>query len=77
MFNTDHFHPIAVHFPIAIITIGFIAEVASLFFKEEKCLSKTAFYLMVVGTLCAIVAWGTGQLFTQHPEEGAIRQVLP
>ena len=37
-----------VHFPIALIIVGFFAEVVSLFFKSEKCLSKTGFYLMIL-----------------------------
>jgi uncharacterized membrane protein len=65
-----------VHFPIALITIGFIAEVASLFFKTEKCLSKTGFYLMVLGALSAVAAWSTGQLFTNEPTQGEILSVF-
>ena len=61
-----------VHFPIALITVGFLAEVVSLFFKSEKCLSKTGFYLMILGTLSAIAAWSTGQLFTSEPSQGDI-----
>jgi uncharacterized membrane protein len=76
MFNTDHIHPMIVHFPIALIFAGFIADVASLVFKKEKCLSKTGFYLMVLGALGAIAAWSSGHLFTNGPEEGAIRDVF-
>ncbi|MGE5458234.1 MAG: DUF2231 domain-containing protein [Methanococcaceae archaeon] len=65
-----------VHFPVALITIGFFVEVVYLFFKSEKCLSKTGFYLMVLGTLAAIAAWTSGQLFTDHPEEGEILNVF-
>jgi uncharacterized membrane protein len=76
MFNTDHLHPIIVHFPVALIVAGFIAEVASLFFKKEKCLSKTGFYLMVLGSLAAIAAWSSGQLFTEEPTQGEILKVF-
>jgi uncharacterized membrane protein len=76
MLNTTHLHPLIVHFPIALITIGFFAEVASLFFKKEKCLSKTGFYLMILGSLAAIAAWSSGQLFTDHPEEGEIFKIF-
>jgi uncharacterized membrane protein len=76
MFNTAHLHPMIVHFPVALITVGFIAEVVSLFFKSEKCLSKTGFYLMVLGTLAAIAAWSTGQLFTSEPSQGEIVQIF-
>jgi uncharacterized membrane protein len=61
-----------VHFPVALITVGFLAEVVSLFFKSEKCLSKTGFYLLILGALSAIAAWSTGHLFTNEPAQGAI-----
>jgi uncharacterized membrane protein len=76
MFNTAHLHPMIVHFPVALITVGFIAEVVSLFFKSEKCLSKTGLYLMVLGTLAAIAAWSTGQLFTNEPTQGEIVSIF-
>jgi uncharacterized membrane protein len=65
-----------VHFPVALITVGFISEVLSLFFKSEKCLSRTGFYLMVLGALSAIAAWSTGQLFTSEPTQGEILSVF-
>jgi len=65
-----------VHFPIALIMVGFIADVVFLFFKSEKCLSKTGFYLMILGTLAAIAAWTTGQLFTNEPGQGEILNVF-
>jgi uncharacterized membrane protein len=76
MFDTSHLHPMIVHFPIALITVGFFAEVLSLFFSQEKCLSKTGFYLMVLGALSAIAAWTTGQLFTNEPVAGEIAAVF-
>lgn len=76
MFSTSHLHPMIVHFPIALITVGFIADLASLFFKSEKCLSKTGFYLMIAGTLAAVAAWSTGQLFTNEPAQGEIVKVF-
>jgi uncharacterized membrane protein len=76
MFNSTHIHPMIVHFPIALITVGFLAEVVSLYFKSEKCLSKTGFYLMLLGTLAAIVAWSTGQLFTSEPSQGEIVKIF-
>jgi uncharacterized membrane protein len=65
-----------VHFPIALITVGFIAEVVSLFFKREKCLSRTGFYLMILGSLAAIAGWASGHLFTEAPTQGEILKVF-
>jgi len=66
MISTSHLHPMLVHFPIALIVFGFIADSASVFFKKEVCLSKSGFYLLIFGTLAAITALLTGTLFTSE-----------
>ena len=76
MINTTDFHPMIVHFPIALILTGFLADVVSLFFKSERCLSKAGFYLMVLGAVSAIAAWTTGQLFTNEPGQGEILSIF-
>jgi uncharacterized membrane protein len=76
MFNTAHLHPLLVHFPIALILTGFLADAVFLFYKKEKCLSKTGFYLMVLGTLAAAVAYTSGQLFANEPTQGEIVNVF-
>jgi len=64
MFPTSHFHPMLVHFPIALVAIGFLAELASVFIKKEICLTKVGFYLLLFGTMSALIAWLTGIFFT-------------
>ena len=64
MISPSHFHPMLVHFPIALVTIGFVAELATIFIKKEVCFPKVSFYLLIAGTLSAICAWLTGVLFT-------------
>ncbi len=64
MFDTSHLHPMLVHFPIALIMVGFIAEVSSLIVKKELCLSKFSLYLLVLGTLATMVTWLSGVLLT-------------
>ncbi len=64
MISTSHFHPMLVHFPIALVVFGFMFYFASLIFKKEENLAKTAAYLLFVGTLTAITALLSGILFT-------------
>jgi len=66
MISTNHFHPMLVHFPIALIVFGFIAEIVSLYFKRELCLSKVGFYLLLAGTLTAVFALFSGVFFTSE-----------
>ena len=66
MISTDHFHPILVHFPIALVTLGFVVELISLFIKKEVCLPKIGFYLLIVGTLFAIITLLSGLFFTRE-----------
>ena len=60
-----------VHFPIALVIFGFIAEVAFLFFKNESSLGKMGYYFLIVGTLAAIVTWLSGNLFTSEMDGAA------
>lgn len=66
MFSTSHLHPMLVHFPIALVAIGFLAEFAFLLFKKEVCLTRMGFYLLVTGTVAACVTWLSGDLFTSE-----------
>jgi uncharacterized membrane protein len=69
MFNSSHFHPMLVHFPIAIITVGFLFDLVSLVLKKDPCLSKTGYWLEIIGMVGAIFAFGTGYFLTS-PMEG-------
>lgn len=66
MFETSHLHPVIVHFPIALLIVGFVADTIFLFYKKEACLPKIGFYLMLAGTLGAIAAVLSGNFFTEE-----------
>ncbi|TRZ76307.1 MAG: DUF2231 domain-containing protein [Bacteroidetes bacterium] len=76
MIPLSHFHPLSVHFPIALITVGFLFDLINLWYKKEPCLSKAAYYLQILGTLGAVVAWGTGYFIAGTTQmEGEALQV--
>jgi len=60
----SHLHPMIVHFPVALIIVGFLFDVVSLFCKKEACLSKMGLYLMILGTLGTVAGYLTGEFFT-------------
>jgi len=66
MISISHLHPMLVHFPIALVVFGFIAEIAALYFKKEIYLSRMGFLLLIFGTLSALMAWLTGNFFTSE-----------
>ena len=65
-----------VHFPIALLLWGFIADVASMLFKKEACLSKIGFYLLLIGALTSMSAVLSGVLFTSEMSgaAGAVKE---
>lgn len=71
MFEISHLHPVLVHFPVALIIVGFLADISSLIFKKEKCLSTMGLYLEVLGLLGAIAAFLTGHYMTGDTIDGA------
>jgi len=64
--DTSHYHPMLVHFPIALLITGFLFDVTSVIFSKEKCLSKSGFYLMILGTLGCIAAYFSGEYYTDE-----------
>ena len=66
MISSSHLHPMLVHFPIALIVVGFIFDIAAILYKKEVCLSAVGFYLLILGTLAALTALTTGALFTSE-----------
>jgi uncharacterized membrane protein len=76
MIPLSHFHPLAVHFPIALIVVAFIFDMVSMIYKKEPCLSTAGYYLQMLGMLAAIAAWGTGHFIAGTTQmEGEAMQV--
>ena len=76
MFDTSFLHPMVVHFPIALLIVGLLAETIGLFTQKEF-FSKTGFYLLILGTVGVITAYFTGQSAGDGiTETGALKQAL-
>ncbi len=57
-----HLHPVVVHFPIALLTLGLAAEAASLAGWRREKLAEAASWLLWLGTLGLLAALGSGFL---------------
>lgn len=75
MFEASHIHPMVVHFPIALLLLGFLFDFVYLFIKKDHCLSKAGMYLMILGTLGAGVALASGFLFTTALTDGEVAKI--
>jgi uncharacterized membrane protein len=63
-----------VHFPIALILVGFLFDLVSLFIKKEPCLSRAGFWLLALGMVATIFTYGTGYFLTDPEVGGIIRE---
>ena len=69
MFDLSHIHPMIIHFPIALIIIGFLADVTGLIFKKDF-FNKMATVLITLGAIGAIAAYISGENAGEGIEEG-------
>lgn len=61
MFDTSHIHPMIVHFPIALLIFGFLADLINVIFKKDF-FGKAGLYLLIFGTLGVIAAYISGNI---------------
>ena len=76
MFDITHLHPMIIHFPIALLFVGFLADAVGLVFKKEF-FTKSGFYLLILGTLGVVAAYLSGNLAGEGvTEAGALKEAL-
>jgi uncharacterized membrane protein len=59
MLDFTHLHPMLVHFPIALLIIGLLADIVGVFTKREFY-SRMALVLLILGTVGLIAAYFSG-----------------
>lgn len=72
MISATHLHAMIIHFPIALLMVGFLSEIIALFSKKEF-FSNAAFYLLLLGALGASSAYLTGSYAGEGIEEGPLK----
>ncbi|MGL2962213.1 DUF2231 domain-containing protein [Flavobacterium sp. RSB2_4_14] len=75
MISSTHLHAMVIHFPIAILIIGFLSELIGLFFKKTF-FNQVAFYLLLVGTIGTIVSYLSGDAAGEGMEEGTLGKAI-
>jgi len=64
-----------IHFPIALIMVGFITEIISLFSKNIF-FKNTALYLLILGSLGVVFAYFSGGYAGEGIEEGPLKNPM-
>ncbi len=75
MFTATHLHAMFIHFPIALLIVGFLSEVISLFSKKEF-FKRGGFYLLILGSLGTIASYLSGNAAGEGIEEGPLKDVM-
>jgi uncharacterized membrane protein len=68
MFELTNIHPMIVHFPIALVIFGFIAELTG-FATRKELFGKMASYLVIAGAIGVIAAYISGNAAGDSIEE--------
>jgi uncharacterized membrane protein len=67
----SHFHPLIVHFPIALLIVALLAEMLALL-RGSESLRGTAKFCLILGALASVPSAGLGWLLaagTSHPDQ--------
>ena len=75
MITSTHLHAMLVHFPIALLLAGFLAELIGFFFKKP-IFRQTAFYLVITGALGTIASYLAGNAAGEGIEEGPLGKAV-
>ncbi len=75
MISATHLHAMLVHFPIALIMVGFLSEIVSLFYRTDF-FRQTALYLLILGTLGTIASYLAGKAAGDGMDEGSLGRAM-
>lgn len=72
MFSSTHIHAMLIHFPIALLVVGFLVEIVAFIIKKEFY-KNLSFFLLLVGALGAIAAYVSGSYAGEGIEDGPLK----
>lgn len=75
MITAPHLHALVIHFPIALLMAGFLSELIALF-RKNQFFKNASLYLLILGTLGAIVAYVSGSYAGDGMTDGLLQAPL-
>jgi len=73
--SAAHLHAMIIHFPIALLMVGFLSEIIALFYNRIL-FRKIAFYLLLLGAVGAIAAYLSGGYAAEGIETGRLAEAI-
>ena len=75
LISSTHLHAMLIHFPIALLLIGFLSEITGLV-TRKPFFSNAGLFLLLLGTAGAIAAYFSGEAAGEGMEEGSFGQAV-
>jgi uncharacterized membrane protein len=75
MISATHLHAMVVHFPIALLIVGFLSELIAFIFKKSF-FRQAALYLLLIGTLGTIASYVVGNTAGEGIEESPLAKAM-
>lgn len=75
MITATHLHAMIVHFPIALLLVGFLSEIIGLISKRPF-FRQASFYLLLLAAAGAITAYLTGDAAGEGMEGGSLEKAM-
>ena len=75
MITAPHLHALVIHFPIALLIVGFLSELIALFSKKQF-FKNASLYLLLLGSLGAIVAYASGSYAGDGMTDGLLQEPM-
>jgi len=75
MVTSTHLHAMVVHFPIALLLVGFSADIIGLFLSKA-IFRQFAFFLLILGAAGVAAAFWSGNVAGDGLEEGSLGKAI-
>jgi uncharacterized membrane protein len=75
MMTATHLHAMIVHFPIALLLVGFLSELIGII-TRKTFFNQASFYLLILAAAGAITAYLTGDSAGSGMEGGSLKRAL-
>jgi len=75
MITAPHLHALIIHFPIALLIVGFLSEIIALWSKKEF-FKNASLYLLLLGAIGAIAAYTSGSYAGEGMTDGILQEPM-